>query len=102
MKTTAKFGIVKKLVDKNVVSQLEVFVAMAQRGEIKNVIIIAEHRTSDPLFVQAGEYDPVRTLGILDWVKSRWRELEIVSWQSKDRVFGNIDLGTEGDEDEGE
>jgi len=92
------FTVIKPKADENVVDQLKAFVSLAQRGEIKNVIIIAERRNLDPLFVQVGECDPIRTLGVLDWIKVRWRELEVISWQSGDRIFGNLDEGTEEDD----
>jgi len=75
-----KFGVVEPEVDESVVAQLRVLIGMAKTGELRNIFVVGEIKGEDPLMVQAGECDPVKMLGILDWAKSRWREDEIVTW----------------------
>lgn len=56
----------------HVVKQLEELLESAKSGEIRNFFIVAEVRNDDPLFVQVGENSPLKTLGLLEWAKSRW------------------------------
>ncbi len=84
MKTTGKAKLVSIKSPKacaQTVMQLERFVELAKAGKIKNVFIVAEYyNADDPTFVQAGEYDPVRTLGLLEWAKTRWLDTEIITY----------------------
>jgi hypothetical protein len=68
---------------KYVVAQLEQLLASAKQGEIKNIFAICELRTDDPMFVQAGSKDVLRTLGLLDWATARWRETQITDFESE-------------------
>lgn len=67
---------------KYVVAQLEQLLDLAKKGEIKNIFAICELRTDDPMFVQAGSKDVLRTLGLLDWARARWRETQITDFES--------------------
>lgn len=68
---------------KHVVAQLEQLLNLAKQGEIKNIFAICELRTDDPMFVQAGSNDVLRTLGLLDWATARWRETQIMDIESE-------------------
>lgn len=67
---------------KYVVAQLEQLLEAAKKGEIINIFAICELRTDDPMFVQAGSKDVLRTLGLLDWATARWRETQITDFES--------------------
>jgi len=84
MKTIEKVKIVpiKPKFSQATVERLEEVLKLAKDGEIKNVFIIAEfYDGSDPMFVEAGEREPLQTLGLLDWAKARWRELSIATYE---------------------
>ncbi len=68
----------------HVIQQLEELLEAAKAGTIKNVFVIAERRQEDPLFVQAGEQDALKTLGLLNWAASRWLETTLVSYMEDD------------------
>jgi len=84
MKTTDNIKLIKPEVDRAVVEQIKILLKMALEGKIKNIMVIIEHSTGDPIFVQAGKHDPVKILGLLDWAKARWREEEVVTWMDED------------------
>lgn len=65
----------------HVVKQLEEVLESAKKGRVKNVFIIAEIRNEDPLFVQAGMNEPLKTLGLLEWAKTRWLETTLINYE---------------------
>lgn len=65
-----------------VIAQLKQLLKLAEEGEIKNVFVVCELRTQDPMFVQAGKHDNLKTLGLLDWAKARWRETQIMDYEA--------------------
>jgi hypothetical protein len=72
----------KDMACQQVIAQLKQLLLLAEQGDIKNVFAICELRSEDPMFVQAGIHDPLKTLGLLDWAKARWRETQIVDYES--------------------
>jgi len=84
MKTGDKIHLIKPEVNECVIEQIKIVLKMALEGKIKNIFVIMEHTTEDPIFVQAGEHDPVKLLGLLDWAKARWREEQVVTWMDED------------------
>ncbi len=71
----------KDMACQQVITQLKQLLVLAEQGEIKNVFAVCELRTQDPMFVQAGEHDSLKTLGLLDWAKSRWRETQVMDYE---------------------
>lgn len=65
----------------HVVKQLEELLESAKTGKIRSMFIIAETRNDDPLFLQVGVNDPLRTLGLLEWGKQRWLEMALMSYE---------------------
>ena len=64
----------------HVVKQLEELLESAKTGRIRSMFIIAEIRNDDPLFVQVGVNDCLRTLGLLEWAKQRWMETSLMDY----------------------
>jgi len=81
MNEKSKLVAIKPKFSKETVGKLEEVLKLAKDGQIKNVFIISEFfGGDDPMFVNAGEHDPMKTLGLLDWAKARWREVAILTY----------------------
>ena len=65
----------------HVVKQLEELLDSAKTGRIKNMFVIAEIRNDDPMFVQVGVNEPLKTLGLLEWAKARWVETALMDYE---------------------
>ena len=65
----------------HVVKQLEELLVSAKSGKIRNMFIVAETRNDDPLFIQVGVNVPLTTLGLLEWAKTRWMEVAVISYE---------------------
>ena len=65
----------------HVVKQCEELLEAAKAGKIKNMFIIADIRNEDPMFVQVGVNEPLITLGLLEWAKTRWIETSLVNYE---------------------
>ena len=74
MKTKGPLKIVKNNPHPDVLELAKVLMKMAEDGRIKNMVILAEMFEEDPYLLHAGDRDAARTLGLMDWAKSKWRE----------------------------
>jgi len=72
----------KDMACQQVIDQLKKLIKLAEEGDIKNMFAICELRAEDPMFVQAGPSDPLKTLGLLEWASARWRETQIMDYES--------------------
>jgi len=68
----------------HVVKQLEELLESAKTGRIRNMFIIAEIRNDDPMFVQVGVNEPLKTLGLLEWAKARWIETSLIQYEDEE------------------
>lgn len=68
----------------HVIKQLEEFLESAKEGKIKNIFFIAEIKNDDPLFIQVGMNEPLKTLGLLEWAKARWLETTLINYEDDD------------------
>lgn len=64
-----------------VIKQLEELLESAKEGKIKNIFFIAEIKNDDPLFIQVGVHDPLKTLGLLEWAKARWLQTTLINYE---------------------
>lgn len=67
-----------------VVAQLEELLESAKTGRIRNMFVIAEIRNDDPLFIQVGVNEPLKTLGLLEWAKARWIETSLLPYEDEE------------------
>lgn len=70
----------------HVIKQLEELLEAANEGKIKNMFIVAEIRNDDPMFVQVGVNEPIKTLGLLAWAQTRWIETALVAYEDDDAI----------------
>lgn len=61
---------------------------MVKKGKVVNVVVMVEFEDEWPRLLQAGEDDPVRVLGFMDWMKETWRESQIYNGEAFDDDSG--------------
>ena len=64
-----------------VVKQLEELLESAKTGRIRNMFVVAEIKNDDPMFLQVGVNEPLKTLGLLEWAKARWLETALLNYE---------------------
>lgn len=82
---------VKKMIPRDKGSIIQVcntFREMVAEGKVVNVVVMVEFEDEWPRLLQAGEEDPVRVLGFMDWMKETWRGSQIYNGEAFDDDSG--------------